>query len=337
MLIYLPALPMGRLVDRGLFLYPFWTAALIYPVSIIINAEVKEYWQAVLCHGVLFGFSSGLLFCPAIAVTSQWFHRKRALALGVVACASSLGGTLFPIIVSKCLRTVGFAWTMRICGLICLYCTMFASVTLRNCLPPKKAKGGMFNLAAFKSPAYSFFTVASFLIMAGLYTPLSFMDVRGSRMGLGDYSVYLVSIANATSTLGRIGPAIFADKFGSMNLLIPGLVGSVATTFGWPFAHNKAGITAVAAINGIFQGSFVSLLAPACAVLGNVEDIGRRFGMVNSIMAFGSLLAAPASGALLEKTDFHALSYYAGGLLVVGTICMVLARQFHLRKLWGKM
>lgn len=270
-------------------------------------------------------------------MTSQWFHRKRALALGVVACASSLGGTIFPILATNCLRRFGFAWTMRICGLLCLYCTIFASLTLRNCLPPKKAAGGMFNLAAFKNPAYSLFTLGSFFVMGGLYTPLSFMDVMGSGMGLGPYSTYLIAIANAFSTIGRIGPALFADKVGSMNLLIPGLIGSVATTFGWPFAHNKAGITAVAATNGIFQGSFVSLLAPACAVLGNVEDIGRRFGMVNSLMAFGSLLAAPASGALLQSTDFHGVSYYAGGLIVAGTACMIASRQFHLRSLWGKM
>lgn len=41
MLIYLPALPMGRLVDRGLFLWPFWIAAILYPVSIILTAEVS--------------------------------------------------------------------------------------------------------------------------------------------------------------------------------------------------------------------------------------------------------------------------------------------------------
>ncbi|BEJ15706.1 hypothetical protein CspHIS471_0503110 [Cutaneotrichosporon sp. HIS471] len=337
MLIYLPALPMGRLVDRGLFLYPFWIASALYPLSIILTAEVKEYWQATLCHGVLFGFTAGILFCPAIAVTSQWFHHKRALALGVVACASSLGGTIFPIITTNCLKHLGFPWTMRICGFICLYCTIFASLTLRNCLPPKKAAGGMFNLKAFKNPAYSFFTVGCLLVMGGLYTPLSFMDVMGKEMGLGTYASYLITIANAFSTIGRIGPALVADKVGSMNILIPGLFGSVITTFGWPFAHNKAGITAVAATNGIFQGSFVSLLAPACAVLGNVEDIGRRFGMVNTLMSFGAFLAAPASGALLSKTDFHAVSYYAASLLIGGTACFILARHYHLRKFWGKM
>lgn len=298
---------------------------------------MKEYYQAALCHGILYGISAGLLFCPAIAVTSQWFHHKRALALGVVACAASLGGTIFPILTTNCLRRVGFAWTMRICGLVCLYCTIFASITLRNCLPPKKAPGGMFNLRAFRSPAYSFFTLGAFFVQGCLYTPLSFMDVRGKEMGLGTYSTYLIAIANAFSTIGRLGPALIADKVGSMNLLIPAMFGSVATTFGWPFAHNKAGITAIAATNGIFQGSFVSLLAPACATLGNVEDIGRRFGMVNTLMAFGALLAAPASGALLESTNFHVVSYYAGALMIAGVVCMIASRQFHLRKLWGKM
>lgn len=264
-------------------------------------------------------------------------YHRRALALGVVACSSSLGGTLFPIIAINCLRKVGFAWTMRICGFLCLYCTTFASLTLRTRLPPKPAPGGILNLKEFKRPAFSFFALAAFLIMGGLYTPLSYIDVMGSRMGLGDYSTYLIAIANACSTIGRIGPSLFADKIGALNFLIPGLLGSAATTFAWPFATTKGGLTAVAATNGIFQGSYVALLAPASAALGGVEDIGRRFGMVNTLMSFGAFLSAPVSGAILESKSFHEVSYYAASLILAGMACMIATRQFHLKKLWGKL
>lgn len=174
---------------------------------------------------------------------------------------------------------------MRICGFICLYCTVFASLALRTRLPPKPAAGGLFNLKAFKKPAFSFFSLAAFLIMGGLYTPLSYIDVMGSQQGLGDYSTYLIAIANACSTIGRIVPSLFADKVGAINFLIPGLLGSAVTTFAWPYGTTKGGLTAVAATNGIFQGSYVALLAPASAALGNVDDIGRRFGELRTSLS----------------------------------------------------
>lgn len=336
LLIFLPSVVMGRLVDQARFLPYFWAASLLYPFSIIITAEVTAFWQAILSHGILFGFSVGLLFCPAVAVTAQWFHRRRAFALGLVAVCSSLGGIVFPILVSRCLRLVGFKWTMRISGLLTLYCTLFASCTLRTRLPPKSLPGGVLNLQAFRLPYWAFWVGACFFIQAGLYTPLSFFDVMGTQMGLGDYSAYLISIANAGSILGRIGPAYIADKWGSVNFLIPGLVCSMVTTFAWPYASSKGSLTAVAVINGMFQGCFVSLLAPAIGALGAVEDNGRRFGMCNTIMAFGSLLNAPVCGAILEATSFHQVSYYAGSMLAAGIVLMTISRSLFLKSFWGR-
>ncbi|KAL1407737.1 hypothetical protein Q8F55_007171 [Vanrija albida] len=338
LLIYLPAVYIGRLVDLSQFYWPFWIASVMYAVSIFLTAQVKEYWQAMLTHGVLFGLSAGVLFCPGIAVVQHWFFERRALALGAVACASSMGGTVFPIMVSRLLERVGFQWTMRISAFVLLYCCTVASLCLRTRLPPKAAPGGIFNVAAFKSAPYALFTLGSFFMMAGLYTPLSFFDLMGRQQGLGSYSTYLIAIANAFSLVGRAGPALIADRTGSVNILIPGLLGSAATTFAWPYCTTKVTLTVIAALNGIFQGCFVSLLAPGVASLGSVEDLGRRFGMVNTIMSFGSLLGAPVSGAILAKYDFHAVSYYAGSMILAGFICFLLSRQINLKgKLWGKM
>ncbi|TXT09190.1 hypothetical protein VHUM_02664 [Vanrija humicola] len=338
LLIYLPAVYVGRLVDLSKFYWPFWIGFTLYAVSIFLTAQVKEYWQAMLSHGVLFGLCAGFIFCPGIAVVQHWFYERRALALGAVACASSLGGTVFPIMVSRLLEQVGFQWTMRICAFVLLYCGIVASLCLRTRLPPKAAPGGIFNPAAFKSAPYSFFTAGCFFIMAGLYTPLSYFDVMGRQEGLGTYSTYVIAIANAFSLLGRAGPALIADRVGSVNILIPGLLGSAVTTFAWPYCTTKASLTVIAALNGVFQGCFVSLVAPGIAALGSVEDLGRRFGMVNTIMSFGSLLGAPVAGAILAKYDFHAVSYYSGAMILAGFFCFVASRQIHLKgKFWGKM
>jgi MCP family monocarboxylic acid transporter-like MFS transporter 10 len=65
--------------------------------------------------------------------------------------------------------------------------------------------------------------------MLGLYTPLSYLDVTGTQLNLGEYSTYLISIANAASLFGRLIPGLVGDPLGPFNLLIPGLLGSAAT------------------------------------------------------------------------------------------------------------
>jgi hypothetical protein len=70
---------MGRLVDESKFKWPFWTASLLYPVSIFLTAQVKTYWQAILAHGILFGTAAGILFCPAIAIVTHWCEWSRRL------------------------------------------------------------------------------------------------------------------------------------------------------------------------------------------------------------------------------------------------------------------
>jgi hypothetical protein len=44
---------MGRLVDIGGYRIPFYTAAILYPAGVIVTAQCKLYWQAVLSQALL--------------------------------------------------------------------------------------------------------------------------------------------------------------------------------------------------------------------------------------------------------------------------------------------
>src|SRR5277367_2699829 len=59
-------------------------------------------------------------FFPSVACLSHWFRRKRALAMGIVYSGSSIGGVIWPILMSHLLNnpSVGFKWSLRIAGFI---------------------------------------------------------------------------------------------------------------------------------------------------------------------------------------------------------------------------
>ncbi|KAL0064145.1 hypothetical protein AAF712_008867 [Marasmius tenuissimus] len=72
--------------------------------------------------------------------------------------------------------------------------------------------------------------------------------------------------------------------------------------------------------------------------MGEIQEIGRRTGMVMSIGALGALTGPPISGAINHATGgFEKVGYYAGSMVVLSVILMLITRQLILRKLWGRL
>lgn len=83
-------------------------------------SQPEQLWQQFLAQGVLFGICSSFGVQPALAVVGQYFHRRRALAMGIVAGGSSVGGVCFPLMFASLIPRVGFAWSLRVAALICM-------------------------------------------------------------------------------------------------------------------------------------------------------------------------------------------------------------------------
>jgi MCP family monocarboxylic acid transporter-like MFS transporter 10 len=49
-----------------------------------------------------------------MSVIAHWFKKRRATALGVNAFASSIGGTVFPVVFRNLLVAVGYAQIMNL-------------------------------------------------------------------------------------------------------------------------------------------------------------------------------------------------------------------------------
>ena len=84
-------------------------------LATVLTAECKEYWQLLLCQGLLSGLACGMIFCPLSAVVAQWFKRRRSLASGIVSAGASLGGTIIPIVARNLVDLIGYARVRRSC------------------------------------------------------------------------------------------------------------------------------------------------------------------------------------------------------------------------------
>ncbi|KAF5378329.1 hypothetical protein D9615_008721 [Tricholomella constricta] len=337
-LIFLPGILVGRLFDLGYFRSVFFVSSALLVTATFLVAQCKEYWQFVLCQGIVIGFACGGIFGPTTAVIAHWFKHRRGLAMGFVAIGSSIGGTVLPITAKNLIPIVGFPWTMRIIGFILLLALGCANLTVRRRLPPSNLPGGLLNLNAFKSAPFTIYCLSAFFCFLGVYTLLTYVSVSALELGISDsLSFYLVAIANASSLFGRFASGSLADRFGPANVMIPFTAAAGILTYAWPFARAKESLIAVVVLYGFSSGAYVSLLSNPMMELGETHDLGRRLGMFMSIFALGALAGPPISGAISTASGgFAVVGYYAGSMVMIGVTLMCLTRHLVLRRIFGK-
>ena len=322
----------GRATDAGFFKITWAAGAVLCMLGIFTASLSTEYWQLFLSQGLCLGVGSGLMFCPSISLTATYFSRNRGLALAVCATGSATGGIVFPVTVQRLLPRIGFAWTMRVLGLITVVTLAPGFIFLRPRLPPRKS-GPFFELSAFREPAYTLFATGMFLSFWALYVAFFYVgsfarDIIGVSQTT---SINLIMILNGLGTVGRIIPNVISDwKCGPINALIPVTFAVAVLFFGWIGVRDLQGLYAFAVLYGFFGAGIQSLFpAASTSLTTDLKKTGVRFGMILSIVSFASLTGSPIAGALIQKGGgeyIYAQVFGAVSMSVAG--CVLTAARY---------
>jgi len=132
---------MGRLADRFGVMLPILGGTVALGLGYIGAGLSTSLWQFALAHGLLIGFlGSSATFGPLIADTSQFFVRRRGLAVAICASGNYLAGTFWPPVVQYFIATAGWRATHIGIGLFCI-ATMLPLALLLRRRPPAAATG----------------------------------------------------------------------------------------------------------------------------------------------------------------------------------------------------
>lgn len=139
-----------------------------------------------------------MVLYPSFSYTTTWFQGKRALAMGIVASGSSMGGVILPIMVNRLIPMIGFGWTMRICAFLMLGLLVITNLTVRSRLRPQPKKydaGVLINL--FKDVPFLLTALAGCFYSMGMFIPITFLVTYGRSVGMSpQVAGYLVSMFN---------------------------------------------------------------------------------------------------------------------------------------------
>ena len=268
----------GAFYDRGHLKLVLGTGLSLVVLGLMLLSVSRSYWQILLTQGICVGFGSGLLYVPAVAVVSNQFTTKRAVALGVAATGTAVGGVVLPITFRQLLPSIDFGWTNRALGFLVLLLSVLAYLLLTDihcCLPCRSnhrrqrshpssnhnrrqttasaapltgatKRDRIVSLyTALHGRAYLFLCMGVFFVFLGYWVPL-FYIVPFATLSLGTspaQASYLLAILNAGSFFGRTVPAYLSQIVGTALVLFVGATSLGVIVFAWLGIGNLAGIT----------------------------------------------------------------------------------------------
>ncbi|KAF2462608.1 MFS general substrate transporter [Lindgomyces ingoldianus] len=333
-LMFFLSQPVGMIVDM------FGPRAILMPTSILAVVGLvslsfaKQYWQIFLAQSLCFGFGAAGVFVPGLVAASQYFKRKRAFAVGVVASGSSVGGVIFPIFMAQLFKKIGFRPAMRWTALMIGVLLLVANVLV---VPPMKPKGWegrrtLLSVAVFKKPPYLLFVGGSFMFFWGLFGPFNYLPLFADQTK-STYNVapYTVSILNAASIFGRVLPPLYSDRVGHLRVISAcAFLSGLAVLIIWlpiDYYQSLGGLVVFALFFGFFSGAFVSLITPCLVEVagGHTHDLGAMLGTYFAVVAIASLTGLPIQGAISKQQDLMGLIVFSGVTMVAGSVALAIA------------
>lgn len=320
----------GPLLDLGYFRALQLTGSVLVLLGIFMTSIASEFWQVMLAQGLCFGFGCGCLYTPSLAIISTYFSKKRSIAIGIVTSGSGFGSVVYSIVFYRLQPRLGEAQAFRIIGYIALGTLLVSVALLRPRIIPT-VRRSFFAAAAFKEPAFAWFTAAMFFGYMGLYVPIDYVSsFAGNKLQASkDMTFYMVPILNAGSIVGRIVPNYLADRMGPINVLIPFTFACGILAFGWLGVHSVAGLIVFSVLYGFCSGTYVSLPPAAVARLtADLHHVGSRMGTCFLFAALGILIGSPVAGQLVttDPPVYWKAEVFCGVIVFTALTCTVCAR-----------
>ncbi|OZJ01586.1 hypothetical protein BZG36_05542 [Bifiguratus adelaidae] len=331
----------GPLFDRFGARWIMIVNSILFVFSIMMASLATEYYQFFLTQGVLQGISGGMIFTCSVTATNHWFNKKPGLALGIVTAGSSLGGVIWPIALNNMLNNtssnaLGFRWSLRVIGFMCLALLIPACILVKGRLP-RRNRVVFRDLDAVKNPQFVIFAIGIFLTFLGLFIPFFYVTIASIQAGMdATLTFYLLAILNAVSIFGRVIPGLLADRLGRFNMMFAACLSTGILVLLWLTSTEAWEIVLFSCAFGFASGTVVTLNGACVAQLCPYGDrIGLYVSMVMYIGSLGALLGPPIGGWIVgaQHGAYWGAKLFSGLLIVADSLFVGISRLLQERRL----
>ncbi|HET7255056.1 MAG TPA: MFS transporter [Xanthobacteraceae bacterium] len=312
---------MGRLSDRLGIMAPVICGELALSVGYIAAGFAPNLISFALLH-IFIGVGASATFGPLIADTSQWFTRRRGIAVAIVACGNYLGGTIWPPILHHFIAGEGWRATHIGVGVFCGLATLPLLLALRRRPPMHEIEmtrassaGGQRNLGFSPNALQAVLCLAGLSCCVAMAMPQVHIVAYCGDLGYGvARGAEMLSLMLGFGMVSRIASGFVADRIGGMaTLLLSSALQGVAL-FLYLLFDGLASLYVISALFGLFQGGIVPMYAIIVREYFSPQEAGTRLGLVLMATLFGMALGGWMSGVIFDLTGSYQVAF-ANGLM----------------------
>ncbi|ODV86350.1 hypothetical protein CANARDRAFT_196451 [[Candida] arabinofermentans NRRL YB-2248] len=349
----------GSMFDELGARIPMAIGIVLFFIGFFACGSCNSVGSFIVTFSIIGGTSIGMLAGPLTGVISHWFMKNRAKAFGLCTLGSSVGGIMFPLLLDRLYKKLGFENAMRIIASLSTVLLIVATTLITeresiknsnssnvvedydndasevisiagklrtfgkraSCLAKKSTE-----FKAMRDPKYFFCVIGASFGELGLTCCLTYFASYVTFIGYSETKANtVITILNTIGIAGRYIPNIFADKIGSYNvMIIMALLVGLSTLLIWlawsSTSYSMASIYTFAVLYGFFSSSVFSL-APSCVgSISPTKDFGKRYGTMFLFASVVLLVGMTIGGIIIGDESIESYRHFS---LYCGLISLV--------------
>lgn len=322
---------MGRFSDRFGITVPLISGAVILALGYALAALSQSYWQFLAVQAVLIGMlGSSATFGPLVAEVSQWFAKRRGIAVAIVASGNYLAGTLWPPVLQFGIDTIGWRQAYLCIAVFCIVTMVPLALSLRrrgettSKAPPMGLKP-VLRMPIQRSALQTLLIIAGVACCVAMSMPQVHMIAYCIDLGYGAArGAELLSIMLGLGVVSRLISGVIADRIGGIGtLLIGSALQCLALILYLPF-NGLVSLYVVSALFGLAQGGIVPSYALIVRDYFPAREAGTQVSIVLMATVVGMALGGWMSGFIFDHSGSYQLAFTNGiawnilNLMIVG-------------------
>ncbi|MBT3702531.1 MAG: MFS transporter [Alphaproteobacteria bacterium] len=311
---------MGRLSDRFGVVVPIVIGGVMLGAGYIVAAQATEMWHFVAAQALMIGMlGSSATFGPLVADTSHWFHRRRGVAVAVVASGNYLAGTVWPPILQYGMETIGWRQTHILVGIGCVVTLVPLAFLLRrrvrfdDSTDPATAVDDARALPVSKNTLQGMLIIAGFACCVAMSMPQVHMVAYCVDLNYGmARGAEMLALMLGCGVASRLAAGFISDSIGGVGtLILSSFLQCLALLFYLPF-DGLTSLYVVSAFFGLAQGGLVPSYAIIVREYFPAREAGTRVSLVLTATVVGMSFGGWISGEIYDMTQSYQAAFLNG-------------------------
>lgn len=311
---------LGPRLDSNPIKWFMFAGAMCLGLGLWLMSLVPSMPYVVAIYALLMAPVQGLLgaLCCSVLL-SRWFSSKLALAMGVAAIGTSIGGFAIPPLIEWLNQSYGWREGMRYMSMA----VFFAVVPLTLLVCDRPALKGLFPDGASADPVLPNAMITSVfnntkvilrsrqfwllsLTMGFLFSAFTALITNLLQLVMAHEvsrqdGTFLISLMSAIGIAGKLGFGAIADRVDLRKALAASVVlvmlGLGIYMLGSTYSHYVLGSVAL----GLSVGGMLPVWGALIAKLFGATNYGRVMGMMGPVIVLCNVVAVPLTGFLYDQ------------------------------------